>query len=227
MSSNRTQNGVIVLLIALLLVTSSLAALYYGRYQEQTSDTNSYVKELRGALAEYRQLSSSYRSSLEGFNRTISLLTNALSNLNTSAPAYLEGSRALGTLWNQYLALSSEDGVGLARYSANMSLEFGNGTKRLFTGEMIQPGWNAYMATLVILNGSVQATWYPEFQEHYVTAIEGVSGGKTTAWFVWSLDGARWELAPTGADAVQVHNGTTFAWTLCSYDKSFKPDCSP
>lgn len=227
MPSNRTQNGVIVLLVALLLVSSSLAALYYGRYQEQTSDTNSYVKELKEALVEYSQLSSSYRSSLEGFNRTISLLTDALSNLNTSTPAYLEGSQALGTLWNQYLALASKGGTGPARYSASMLIEFGNGTKRSFTGEMMQPGWNAYMATLVILNGSVQATWYPVWQEHYVTAIEGVSGVGTTAWFVWSLNGTHWELAPTGADAIQVHNGTTFAWTLCSYDQSFKPDCSP
>jgi hypothetical protein len=227
MSSNRTQNGVIALLVALLLVTSSLAALYYGRYQEQTSDTNSYVKELQGALAEYSQLSSSYRSSLEGFNRTISLLTDALSNLNTNTSAYLKSSQALGTLWNQYLVLASEAGTAPARYSASMLLEFGNGTKRSFTDKTIQPGWNAYMATLVILNGSVQATWYPEFQEHYVTAIEGVSGGKTTAWFVWSLNGAQWEVAPTGADAIQVHNGTTFAWTLCSYDQSGKPECSP
>ena len=227
MPSNRTQNGVIVLLVALLLVTSSLAVLYYGRYQEQTSETNSYVKELQGALAEYKQLSSSYGSSLVGFNRTISLLTNALSNLNTSAPAYLEGSQALGTLWNQYLVLASKGGTGPVRYSASMLIEFGNGTKRSFTGEMIQPGWNAYMATLVILNGSVQATWYPVFQEHYVTTIEGVSSGRTTAWFVWSQNGTDWEEAPTGADAIQVHNGTTFAWTLCSYDQSGKPVCSP
>lgn len=227
MPSNRTQNGAILLLIALLLVTSSLAALYYGRYQEQTSETNSYVKELQGALAEYNQLSSSYGSSLEGFNRTLSMLTNALSNLNTSTPAYLEGSQALGTLWNQYLALASKSGAGPARYSASMLLEFGNGTKRSFTDKMIQPGWNAYVATLVILNGSVQATWYPEFQEHYVTAIEGVSGGQTTAWFVWSLNGTHWELAPTGADALQVYNGTTFAWTLCKYDQSGMPECSP
>lgn len=227
MSSNRTQNGVIALLIALLFVTSSLAALYYGRYQEQTSDTNSYVKELHGALAEYNQLSSSYGSSLKGFNRTLSLLTNALSNLNTSTPAYLEGSQALGTLWNQYLALASEGGTRPARYSASMLIEFGNGTEKSFTGKPIQPGWSAYMATLVILNGSVQAIWDPVFQEHYVTAIEGVSGGGTTAWFVWSLSGTHWEEAPTGADAIQVHNGTTLAWTLCNYDQSFKPDCSP
>ena len=226
MSSNRTENGIIVLLVALLLVTSSLAALYYGRYQAQTSDTNSYLRELRVALTEYNQLNSSYRSSLEGFNRTISLLTNALSNLNTSTPAYLEGSQALGTLWNQYLALASKNGTGSARYSVNMLLEFGNGTERSFTGEIVQPGWNAYMATLVMLNGSVQASWYPVFQEHYVTAIEGVSSGQTTAWFFWSLNGTRWELAPTGADAIRVHNGTTFAWTLCSYHQS-KPDCSP
>jgi hypothetical protein len=182
---------------------------------------------LQGALLEYDQLSSSYKSSLEGFNRTLSMLTDALSNLNTSTPAYLEGSQALGTLWNQYLALASEGGTSPARYSASMIIEFGNGTKRSFADQTIQPGWNAYVTTLVILNGSVQATWYPVYQEHYVTAIDGVSGGRTTAWFVWTLNGANWEVAPTGADAIQVHNGTTFAWTLCSYDQSGKPDCSP
>ena len=227
MPSNRTQNGVIVLLVALLLVTSSLAALYYGRYQTQTSETNSYVKELQAALTEYNQLSSSYGSSLKSFNRTLSLLTNALSNLNTSTPAYLEGSQVLGTLWNQYLALASERGTSPARYSASMLLEFGNGTKRSFTDKMIQPGWNAYVATLVILNGSVQATWYPEFQEHYVTAIDGVSSGQTTAWFIWTLSGTKWEVAQTGADAIQVYNETTFAWTLCSYNQNGMPECSP
>jgi hypothetical protein len=227
MPSNRIQNEVIVLLVAVLLVTSSLAALYYDRYQQQTSETNRYIGELQGALADNRQLNSFYGSSLKDLNRTISVLANALSNLNTSTPAYLEGSRELGTLWNQYLVLASMSGTGPARYSASMFLEFGNGTTSRFTGRTIQPGWNAYVATLAILNGSVQATWYPEFQEHFVTAIDGVSSGQSTAWFVWTQNGTRWEVSPVGADAIQVHNGTTFAWTLCSYDQSGKPVCSP
>ena len=227
MPSGKTQNGAIVLLVALLLVTSSLAALYYGRYQEQVSETNSYVTELNGALARYSQLGASYSSSLMDLNTTIFLLTNALSNLNTSTPAYLEGSQELGALWSRYQTMESAAVAGAPRYSASMLLDFGNGTKRSFVDMAIQPGWNAYIATLVILNGSVQATWYPEFQEHYVTAIDGASGGRSDAWFVWSLNGTRWDLAPTGADAVQVHNGTEFAWTLCSYDQSFNPVCSP
>jgi len=227
MPSNRTLNSVIVLLVALLLVTSSLAALYYGRYQQQTSETNRYIGELQEALDYNQQLSSSYGSSLKDLNRTISILANALSNLNTSTPAYLEGSRELGVLWSQYLILASKGGTGLTRYSATMLLEFGNGTTRWFTGRAVQPGWNAYVATLAILNGSAQATWYPEFQEHFVTAIDGVSSGQSTAWFVWTQNGTRWEVSPVGADAIQVHNGTTFAWTLCSYDQSGKPICSP
>jgi hypothetical protein len=227
MPSNRTQTSVIVLLVALLLLTSSLAALYYGRYQLQTSETNRYVGELQGALAYNQQLSTSYASSLKDLNRTISVLANALSNLNTSTPAYLEGGRELGVLWNQYLILSSKGGTSPAKYSASMTLDFGNGTKRSFTDREIQPGWNAYVATLVILNGSVRAAWYPEFQEHYVTGIEGVFAGQSTAWFVWSLNGTRWDLASTGADAIQVHNGTALTWTLCRYDQSFKPTCSP
>ena len=226
MPSDRTQNGVIVLLVALLLVTSSIAVLYYGRYQNQGSEASSYVKELQGALARNDQLSSSYSSSLLDFNRTISLLTNALSNLNSSTQAYLEGSQELGKLWDQYLTLASENGTRPVMYSASMLLEFGNGTTKSFT-KAIQPGWNAYIATLAILNGSVQATWYPEYQEHLVTGVDGVSSGKTTAWFVWSSKGTSWELAQTGADGLQVYNGTRFAWTLCGYDQSFLPTCSP
>ena len=227
MPSNRILTGIIVLLVALLFVTSAVAALYYGRYQNQTSETDSYVKELKTALVEYNQLSSSYDSSLAGFNRTIALLTNALSNLNNSTPAYLEGSQALGTLWNQYLALASKNGTTPERYLANMLLDFGNGTTRSFTGEAIQPGWNVYIATLAILNGSVQATWNPVYQEHYVTAIDGVSSGRTTAWFVWTLNGTNWEEAPLGADLTPVYNGTSFAWTLCSYNQNGSPLCTP
>ena len=227
MPSSRLSNGVIVLLVALLLVTSSVAVLYYGKYQDQTSETNNYVTELDEVLANYNHLSSSFDSSLSGYNKTVSLLTDALSNLNSSTPAYLEGSKELGTLWSQYLVLASESGTKPATYSASMLIEFGNGTTKSFAGKATQPGWNAYIATLAILNGSVQAAWYPEYQEHFVTAIDGVSSGKSTAWFVWSLNGKDWELAPTGADAVQVYNGTTFAWTLCGYDQSYLPTCTP
>ena len=228
MPSSNIRNGVIVLLIALVLVTSSVAALYYGKYQNQTSETNTYVKELKVALANYNQLSSSYDSSLADFNRTISLLTDALAKLNSSTTAYLQGSQALGTLWHQYLALASETGAHPAKYSASMFVEFGNGTKITFSDKPTQPGWNAYITTLAILNGSVQAVWYgAPLDEHFVTAIDGVPSGQTTAWFFWTLNGKNWELAPAGADNVQVYNGTTFAWTLCSYDSSYNPLCSP
>jgi len=228
MQSSRIRNGVIVLLAALLLITSSAAAFYYGRYQNQATETSNYVNELQAALTKYNQLSSSYDASLSGFNSTISLLTNALSNLNSSTQAYLKGSQDLGKLWSQYLALASKSGTKPARYLASMLLEFGNGTKKSFSEVPIQPGWNAYIATLSILNGSVQATWYPTFGEHFVTSVDGVLSGQTTAWFVWSLQGTNWKLAPNGADDLLVYNGTTFAWTLCGYNsQSYLPTCTP
>jgi len=227
MQSDRAKNGAVVLLVALLLVMSSVATFYYGRYQGEVSDTNTYLSELKGALVKDNQLSKSYNSSLKDLNQAISLLTDALSNLNTSTPAYLQGSKELGALWSQYLALESENGTAPAKYSASMLIEFGNGSTRTFTDRAVEPGWNVYVATLVILNGSVQAVWYPEYQEHYVTAIDGVSGGPTTAWFAWTLNGTQWELASSGADAIPVFNGTTFAWTLCPYNQSYQPTCSP
>jgi hypothetical protein len=222
--------GVVALLLALSLITSSLAMIYYFQDQQQTSETQRYVAELDSALERYASLSSSYASALDGYNSTIWLLSDALSNLNTSTLAYQQGSRALASLWLNYLNLTKGE-KGRISYSVDILIAFGNGTRRWHNGTAVQPGWNAYVATLVVAGGDVKATWYPSYGEHLVTGIEGVvnNPSEDEGWFLWTLNPTGgWKTASVGADQIPMFNGTTLAWTYCSFDpNTYAPLCSP
>ncbi len=219
--------GVVVVLVALSLLTASVAALYYFQYQNQSSQTQKYESELALTLTRYHTISTTERASLKDLNSTISLLSEALANLNTSSTAYLAGSQALASLWNDYLKQSRTAGAASISYVAHMLIEFVNGSRIWSNSTRVQPGWNAYTYTVVALNGSVQATWYPSFQEHFVVGLVGVSATGSNAWFVWNYTGGRWLALSTGSNGLQLHNGTSFAWTLCGYDQNFNPNCSP
>lgn len=216
----------VVFLVALLIVASSAAAIYYSQYQQQASEKQKYINELNVALASYRSLSSDYGIALAKYNATISLLADAVANLNTSTPSYHEASAALADLWSSYLTLSKNSSASIT-YSARMLVDFGNGTRQWVNGTRTQPGWNAYVATVVLLGGRVQASWYPQYQEHFVEGLDGVNSGPSNSWFVWEYGKSGWQVSQTGADGIQVYNGTIFAWTLCGYDSSFNPTCTP
>jgi hypothetical protein len=219
--------GTVAVFVALLIVTSSLALYYYGQNQETTSQGQKYASELSTALASYRSLSGSFNASLSEYGQTLALLSSAVANLNTSTPAYRNASVALASLWSSYQRLSSSGGRRSLVYSVNLLLDFGNGTRRWYNDTSVQPGWNGYVATLVFLKGNVQAVWYPQYGEHFVTSVDGVSGTSVESWFFWDYSVGKWTLAPTGADGLLVYNGTSIAWTLCGYDINFNPTCTP
>ena len=219
--------GVAVVLVALLIMSSSLAALYYGQYRQAYSQNQNYAEELSSALASYRSLSGSFNSSLRDYNTTLSLLTIAVANLNTSTPAYQNATTALSSLWHDYQQLSSVSGRRALVYSAHLLVDFGNGTRRWFNDTSVDPGWNGYVASIVLLKGNVQATWYPQYGEHFVTGIDGISQTTSKSWFFWEFNGTSWAASQNGADELQVNNGTSIAWTLCPYDTNFNPICTP
>ncbi len=219
--------GVVVLLVALLIISSTAALVYYGEYQSEASQSQRYAGELSAALSSYRSLSSSFNSSLSDYNRTLSLLANAVANLNTSTPAYQQASVALSSLWSSYQQLAAASGRRALTYEIHMLVDFGNGTRQWFNDSTAQPGWNGYVTSVVLLQGNVQATWYPQYNEHFVTALGGVSETSTLFWGVWQFSGGQWTYLQTGADLLQVNNQTTFAWTLCGYDANFQPTCTP
>jgi len=219
--------GAVSVLLALLLLVSTVAIYYYGQNQEAATQNQIHVDELDTALATYRALSGEYNSSLAGYNASLSLLTVAVGNLNTSTPAYRNASVALSTLWASYQRLAGYSGRKALTYGVQILVNFGNGTSRWYNDTRIQPGWNGYVTTLVLLDGEVQADWYPQYGEHLVTGLGGVSQTSATSWFFWEFGGSGWSLASTGADGLQMDNGTTVAWTLCGYDSNFNPTCTP
>jgi len=226
--------GAVVVLVALLLFTSSAALIYYNQYQQKASQNESYVSELDSALSRYRELATAYNSSLTDYNRTLSQLATAVANLNTTTPAYGNASAALASLWASYEKLADFGGRRALVYEVRMMVDFGNGTRRWYNDSSVQPGWSGYVATLVLLDGRLQAAWYPAGYfgpdtpgEHFVSGVDGVSQTATESWFVWQFGSGGWAQLPTGADGMEVVNGTTFAWTLCGYDQNFNPTCTP
>lgn len=227
MVSKPTFYGVVAVLLAATLVSSSLAILYYNGSQERAASSQRYSEELSTALSKYNALKSSYGSSLNDFKTTLLLLADAVANLNTSSPSYQNASVALASLWGSYRALAEANGAAPLAYSVSIEVSFGNGTKVWYNGTAIQPGWNGYLVTLVGLSGRVQATWYPQYQQHFVTGLDGVQGSGADSWFLWEYSNGDWQLSQTGADSMRVYNGTVLAWTLCGYDVNFSPTCRP
>ena len=222
-----TLYGVVALFLVLLILVSTVALYYYEEDQLVSSQNHRYQSELNTALSHYSSLSQDFNSSLENYKLTLTLLASALSNLNTTIPAYHLGSQALASLWSSYQQLARSSGRTALVYEVQMLVDYGNGTRRWYNNTAIQPGWNGYVATLVLMNGNIQATWYPQYGEHLVTGIGGVSQGSSNSWFFWEYGSGGWSVASTGADGAQINNGTRIAWTLCGYDSNFNPSCTP
>jgi len=218
--------GVVAVLIALLISTSSVALYYYGQNQQTSSQNQTYVGELSTALASYRSLAGSYDSSLRDYNETLSLLATAVANLNTSTPFYGNATVALSSLWKDYQQLSSAGGRRALAYGVHLLVDFGNGTRSWYNDSAIEPGWNGYVASLVLLDGKIQAVWYPQYGEHLITGVDGVSQTSSKSWFFWEEGASGWTYSQTGADEVQIGNGTSIAWALCSYDNNYLPTCT-
>lgn len=234
MVSKGTFYGMVAILVALLLISSALAAYYYTQYQGATSENHTQAGELGSALASYSVLASRYNSSLGDYNSTLSLLALAVGSLNTSTPAYRTASLDLSSLWGSYQSLVREGGGKAIAYTVHMLVGYGNGTQEWYNDSTAQPGWNGYIASLVLLNGNLNATWYPPGYfgpglpgEHFVTAVNGVSGTGSESWFFWEHAGSQWTVAQSGADLVQINNGTVIAWTFCGYDSNYNPTCTP
>lgn len=219
--------GVVVVLVALLLFSTAFAAVYYSEYEQEASLDRSYQTELTVALANYDSLVGLYNSSLNGYNETLSLLATAVANLNTSAPAYHSAAADLASLWSSYQILSNRDGQRGVVYGVHMLVDYGNGTRTWYNDTAAQPGWNGYVVSLVLLDGNLQATWYPQYGEHLVTGVNGVNQTSNQSWFVWEYANGRWSPSVTGSDQMNIVNGTVLAWTLCGYDSSYTPKCSP
>jgi len=212
-------------LVSLLILSTSLGFYYYYQSGQESQSKNKYIGELAMATGQYDRLASDYNSLLSLYNSTFTLLVRAISVVNTSQPVYQQASRELSRLWSSYLGLKP---VSSSVYTPNILIDFGNGTRHWYNSTRVQPGWNLYIATVLITNGNLQSTWYPQYQEHFVSGISGVTNSKTMFWFLWTYNKtASWQVAQVGADELPVYNGSTFAWTYCGSTPSYAPTCRP
>jgi hypothetical protein len=132
----KTLYGIISLLIALLVISSTLATYYYTEYNQASANSTKVESELASATTKYSSLageynglvstyngsvssferlasvynstSASYLSISNVFNQTFTLLVSAISVLNTTDGAYVNASQTLTQLWSQYLAITSQ-----------------------------------------------------------------------------------------------------------------------
>jgi hypothetical protein len=161
----KTLYGVVAILLAVLIVASSFATLYYFQYTKEVSANSTYVQEL--------------------------------------------------------------DRYGV-RYISDILLNFGNGTQQWNNNTVVEPGWNLYVTTQVIVHGQLNATYYPEYGSHLITAIYNVANSNTESWFLWTYNStASWQTAQYGPDDIIVTNNSVYAWTYCGMTASFTPTCTP
>jgi archaellum component FlaC len=245
-----------------------------SKYNSLANNASKLISELNNSKASIKQLVELYNKSIfyieeinsnfvsisGQYNHTISLLTELVSNVNTSLPIYKKASSELSSIWQSYLILlknytyTSNNLFSLVNqlvtelasmnvtvtfekpatvkpitYRANILIDLGNGTRIWFNSTNAQPGWNLYVLTLVITGGRVQATWYPQYNAHFVTGIYGVANSGNSAWFIWTWNStSHWQIAQYGADELPILNGSIYAWTYCSYNPvTYEPNCKP
>jgi hypothetical protein len=113
--------------------------------------------------------------------------------------------------------------------STNILFDLGNGTSHWYNQTQVQTGSNLYNATVFVSHGNLNATWYPGYDEHLVTGIDGIQNSATQSWFLWTYAASSgWAVASVGADLLIAFNGSVFAWTYCNFNSTtYAPDCSP
>jgi len=149
----RSFYGILAVLVALLIIVTSIAGLYYYQYSQAEAQNSTYVSQLK--------------------------------QLNV-------------------------------KYDSNIFVDYGNGTSHWYNVTNVQPGTNLYVETEIIANGQVNATYYPEYESHLVTAINNVGNTNSLYWLLWTYNKTSlWQMASTGPDLLPVTNNSIFAWSYC------------
>ncbi|MBI3859809.1 MAG: hypothetical protein HY296_06210 [Thaumarchaeota archaeon] len=101
-------------------------------------------------------------------------------------------------------------------YSSALFIDYGNGTKIWYNNTKIEPGWNLYVLTQIITNGHMNATYYPQYGSHFVTAIYNIANTRNEYWLLWTYNStSSWRMAQVGPDQLQIYNGSVYAWSFC------------
>lgn len=210
---------------ALVIISATFGGYYYLQASATASINSQLVAELNSANSNYTKLASNFNTLISSYNESIYLLSRTIAVINTSLPIYRQSSLELTALWQTYQSMSP---VSTSLLRNSILFDFGNGTSRWFNDTAIDAGWNLYIETVVLNNGHVDAQWYPQYGEHLVNGIAGISNTGTKYWFLWSYNKtAGWQTSQVGADSVLVTSGSVYGWTYCAEDTNFNPVCRP
>jgi len=226
MTSRSTLYGSAALAVALLVIEGTVGVYYYTQYAGERVAGQMLVQELKDIDTRYALLAANYNGLLSNYSRSISLLSRSIAVVNTSQPVYREASRELSALWREYLVLKP---ASTELQQDSVLVDFANGTRSWYNNTQLQPGWNLYIETVVLMKGNVVAQWFPQYGSHLVSGIGGAGSTSTKYWFIWTYDDKTrsWQQAQVGADQLQTQDGSVFAWTLCAVDQNFQPNCKP
>ncbi|MDA4127288.1 MAG: hypothetical protein OK452_08845 [Thaumarchaeota archaeon] len=225
MTSGSTFYTLAIAATALIVISATFAGFYYVENSNTASNNSKLIAELNGANSNYTRLASNFNLLLSNYNESISLLSRSIAVINTSLPIYKQSSLELTALWQTYQSLSPVSSTLLRN---NVLFDFGNGTHRWYNDTAIAAGWNFYIETVVLNDGHVDAQWYPQYGEHLVNGIGGISNSATNYWYLWSYNTtAGWHSSQVGADSILVTTGSVYGWTYCAADTNFNPVCRP
>jgi uncharacterized protein DUF4430 len=98
--------------------------------------------------------------------------------------------------------------------AVNVLLNFGNGTSKWFNETKVPVSWNFYNLTLYMARGNVESEWYPEYSEHFITGIDGISNSGAYYWGLWQYctNDQAWLYSNVGADKIALSNNQTMGW---------------
>ncbi len=113
--------------------------------------------------------------------------------------------------------LASLDGLS---YEIDLIINFGNGSTSYFNQTIIPIGFDMYNATILATGGRVDATYFPEFDAHFVNSIMGLSGDAGSGWSAWAFDDitGEWRALEIGADSFILKDGQSVAWYHQGFD---------
>ncbi len=201
--------------VTISLLTSAVAQLNTSEaaYGNASRMLTSLWQNYTDLIANYKSLVQNYTEIFSEFKTALASFSEE-TNITISPSSFQEPVTPIST----------------SLLTSNIVFDFGNGTHVWVNNTSIQPGWNLFVATLVVTNGNIQATWYPQYSEHFVTAVDGVQATQTKSWFVWYFNAtsSTWVSPAAGADQLMMYNGSSYAWTLCGYSsETFLPTCTP
>lgn len=121
------------------------------------------------------------------------------------------------------------DSLDKISFSTDLMFNYGNGSKIWYNNTRLPLGIDLYNATLLISNGNMNSTYYPEYKSHFITAIDGVGvfGDPEKmywSWISWYYDDVlgEWLSHDVSSDMVFPSEGDILAWYF--EDTSNYPD---